>query len=70
MTRKHQCLRTESFGAVLSWAPPRLQARWPRRRSVAGALTQANTVAEFVAFREKQITFFAEMVKSADIRIE
>lgn len=32
--------------------------------------TQPNTVVEFTAFREKQIAFFAEMVKSADIRIE
>jgi tripartite-type tricarboxylate transporter receptor subunit TctC len=35
-----------------------------------GALTPANTVAEFTEFREKQIAFFAEMVKTADIRIE
>jgi hypothetical protein len=27
-------------------------------------------VAEFAAFREKQIAFYAEMVKAADIRIE
>jgi tripartite-type tricarboxylate transporter receptor subunit TctC len=41
-----------------------------KRLAELGALTQANTVAEFTAFREKQIAFFAEMVKSADIRIE
>jgi len=35
-----------------------------------GALTRPNTVAEFAAFREQQIAFFAEMVKSANIRIE
>jgi tripartite-type tricarboxylate transporter receptor subunit TctC len=35
-----------------------------------GALAPANTVAEFTAFRETQIAFFAEMVKSANIRIE
>jgi tripartite-type tricarboxylate transporter receptor subunit TctC len=35
-----------------------------------GALTRANTVAEFAAFRETQIAFFAEMVKTANIRIE
>jgi tripartite-type tricarboxylate transporter receptor subunit TctC len=35
-----------------------------------GALTPPNTVHEFTDFREKQITFFAEMVKLANIRIE
>jgi tripartite-type tricarboxylate transporter receptor subunit TctC len=35
-----------------------------------GALTRANTVAEFAAFREQQIAFFAGMVKLANIRIE
>ena len=41
-----------------------------KRLAELGALTQPNTVVEFTAFREKQIAFFAEMVKSADIRIE
>jgi tripartite-type tricarboxylate transporter receptor subunit TctC len=40
------------------------------RLTELGALTQPNTVAEFAAFREKQIAFYAEMVKAADIRIE
>jgi tripartite-type tricarboxylate transporter receptor subunit TctC len=40
------------------------------RLAELGALTRANTVAEFAALREAQIAFFAEMVKSADIRIE
>jgi tripartite-type tricarboxylate transporter receptor subunit TctC len=35
-----------------------------------GALTQANTVAEFTAFRDQQIEFFAGIVKSANIHIE
>lgn len=35
-----------------------------------GALTRPNTVEEFAAFRDTQIAFFAEMVKSANIRIE
>ena len=41
-----------------------------KRLAELGALTQPNTVVEFTAFREKQIAFFAEMVKSANIRIE
>ena len=41
-----------------------------QRLAEIGALTRANTVAEFAAFREQQIEFFAEMVKSANIRIE
>ena len=41
-----------------------------QRLSELGALTRANTVAEFAAFREEQIAFFTEMVKSANIRIE
>jgi len=41
-----------------------------KRLAGLGALTQPNTVVEFTAFREKQIAFFAEMVKSANIRIE
>ena len=40
------------------------------RLAELGALAPANTVAEFTAFRETQIAFFAEMVKSANIRIE
>jgi len=40
------------------------------RLAELGALAPANTVAEFAAFRETQIAFFAEMVKSANIRIE
>jgi len=35
-----------------------------------GALTRANSVDEFAAFREQQIAFFADMVKKADIRID
>ncbi|MBK1660815.1 Bug family tripartite tricarboxylate transporter substrate binding protein, partial [Paracraurococcus ruber] len=35
-----------------------------------GALTRANTLDEFAAFREQQIAFFADMVKKADIRID
>ncbi|MDB5374511.1 MAG: Tripartite-type tricarboxylate transporter, receptor component TctC [Belnapia sp.] len=35
-----------------------------------GALTRANTVEEFAAFREQQIEFFAGMVKLANIRID
>ena len=34
-----------------------------------GALTRANSVQEFAAFREQQIRFFADMVRMADIRI-
>lgn len=41
-----------------------------QRLAELGALTRANTVAEFAAFREQQIAFFAEMVKMANIRIE
>lgn len=40
------------------------------RLAELGALAPANTVAEFTVFREAQIAFFAEMVKSANIRIE
>ena len=40
------------------------------RLAELGALAPANTVEEFAAFREKQIAFFAEMVKAANIRIE
>jgi hypothetical protein len=40
------------------------------RHAELGALAPPNTVAEFAAFRETQIAFFAEMVKSANIRIE
>lgn len=40
------------------------------RLAELGALTRANTPAEFAAFREQQIAFFAEMVKTANIRIE
>jgi tripartite-type tricarboxylate transporter receptor subunit TctC len=35
-----------------------------------GASTRANTVEEFAAFREQQISFFADMVKLANIRID
>jgi tripartite-type tricarboxylate transporter receptor subunit TctC len=35
-----------------------------------GALTRPNTVEEFIAFREQQIAFFADMVKRADIKID
>jgi tripartite-type tricarboxylate transporter receptor subunit TctC len=41
-----------------------------QRLAELGALTHANTVAEFTDFREKQIAFFAEMVKAANIHIE
>jgi tripartite-type tricarboxylate transporter receptor subunit TctC len=40
------------------------------RLAELGALTPPNTVEEFAAFREKQIAFFAEMVKTANIHIE
>lgn len=40
------------------------------RLAELGALTRPNTPAEFAAFREQQIAFFAEMVKTANIRIE
>ena len=40
------------------------------RLAELGALTPENTVEEFAAFREKQIAFFAEMVKTANIHIE
>ncbi len=40
------------------------------RLAELGALPRPNTVAEFAAFREAQIAFFAEITKSADIRIE
>ena len=40
------------------------------RRAELGALTRPNTVEEFAAFRETQIAFFTEMVKTANIRIE
>ncbi len=45
-------------------------ARVQERLNGLGALTRANTTQEFAAFREQQISFFAEMVKLADIRIE
>ena len=35
-----------------------------------GALTRANSIEDFAAFREQQIAFFADMVKKADIRID
>ena len=35
-----------------------------------GALPRPNTVAEFAAFRTKQIGFFADVVRMADIRID
>jgi tripartite-type tricarboxylate transporter receptor subunit TctC len=35
-----------------------------------GALTRANGIEDFATFREQQITFFAEMVRKADIRID
>ena len=35
-----------------------------------GALTRANSVQEFAAFREQQIRFFADMVRMAGIRID
>ena len=41
-----------------------------KRLAELGALTKPNTVAEFTAFRETQIAFFADMVKKADIHIE
>ena len=41
-----------------------------KRLDELGALTKANTVAEFTAFRDQQIAFFAEIVKTANIHIE
>ncbi|RAI56170.1 tripartite tricarboxylate transporter substrate-binding protein [Roseicella frigidaeris] len=35
-----------------------------------GALTRANGIEDFAAFREQQIAFFADMVKKADIHID
>lgn len=35
-----------------------------------GALTRANAIEDFAAFREQQIAFFAEMVRKAGIRID
>jgi tripartite-type tricarboxylate transporter receptor subunit TctC len=46
------------------------EAAVKQRLTELGALTKANTVAEFAAFREQQIDFYAEIVKSANIRIE
>jgi tripartite-type tricarboxylate transporter receptor subunit TctC len=46
------------------------EAAVKQRLAELGALTRANTVAEFTAFREQQIEFFAEIVKTANIRIE
>jgi tripartite-type tricarboxylate transporter receptor subunit TctC len=40
------------------------------RLKTLGALTRANTVEEFTAFREQQIEFFAGMVRMANIRID
>ena len=40
------------------------------RLNQLGALTRANTVEDFAAFREQQIAFFTDMVKRADIRID
>ena len=40
------------------------------RLAELGALTRPNTPKEFSDFRDSQIAFFAEMVKSANIRIE
>ena len=33
-------------------------------------MTRANSIEEFATFREQQITFFADMVKKANIRID
>jgi tripartite-type tricarboxylate transporter receptor subunit TctC len=41
-----------------------------QRLAELGALTKANTVDEFAQFREQQIEFFADIVKTANIRIE
>jgi tripartite-type tricarboxylate transporter receptor subunit TctC len=41
-----------------------------QRLAELGALTRANTPAEFAAFRDEQIDFFTRMVKSANISIE
>jgi tripartite-type tricarboxylate transporter receptor subunit TctC len=40
------------------------------RLTTLGALTRANTPEEFASFREQQITFFADMVRLANIRID
>ena len=54
----------QSMNAV--FAAPATKARL----TDLGAAPRPNTVAEFAAFRDQQIAFFAEMVKSANIRIE
>ena len=41
-----------------------------QRLAELGALSRPNTVAEFAAFREQQIAFFADITKTANIRIE
>ena len=41
-----------------------------QRLAGLGRADRANTIAEFAAFREQQIAFFAEMVKKANIRID
>ena len=40
------------------------------RLAELGALAPATTVAEFAAFRETQVAFFAEVVTAANIHIE
>lgn len=40
------------------------------RLTELGALTRANSIEDFAAFREQQIAFFADMVKKADIHID
>ncbi len=40
------------------------------RLNTLGALTRANTLEEFAAFREQQIEFFTGMVRMANIRID
>ncbi|MFC7541754.1 tripartite tricarboxylate transporter substrate-binding protein [Siccirubricoccus deserti] len=40
------------------------------RLHTLGALPRANTPEEFATFREQQITFFADMVRMANIRID
>ncbi|MBL6080279.1 tripartite tricarboxylate transporter substrate binding protein [Belnapia sp. T18] len=53
-----------ALNAVIA-EPPVLE-----RLTGLGALTRANTAEEFNTFREQQITFFAGMVKTANIRID
>ncbi|CAN5899304.1 hypothetical protein BH11PSE3_BH11PSE3_01050 [soil metagenome] len=48
----------------------KIRHRAVARGTVPGVALPGHAVAEFAAFRDTPIAFFAEMVKSADIRIE